>query len=36
MHEGMANNGRDCMILHEPKASALFAIDTVIGFAWVH
>ena len=31
MHEGGANNGRDCVIMHEPKASALSAIETVIG-----
>ena len=35
MHEGMANKSRDCVIMHEPKASALSAIDAVIGFAQV-
>ena len=36
MHEGRANNGQDCVIMHELKASALSAIETVIGFAQVH
>ena len=33
MHEGRANNGRDYVIMHESKASALSAIETVIGLA---
>ena len=33
MHEGGANNGQDCMIFHEPKASALSTIETIIGLA---
>ena len=32
MHEGGVNNGRDFMIMQEPKASAL---STVIGLARV-
>ena len=35
MHEGGANKGRDCVIMHEPKASALSAIETVISLARV-
>ena len=35
MHEGRANNGQDCMIMHEPKASALSTIEIVIGLAQV-
>ena len=35
MHEGGANNGRDCVIMHEPKASVLSAIETVIGLVRV-
>ena len=31
MHEGGANNGWDRVIMHEPKASALSAIKTIIG-----
>ena len=33
MHEGGANNGRDCVIMHKPKMSALSVIKTVIGLA---
>ena len=36
MHKGGANNGQDRMIMHEPKASALSTISTVIGLAQVH
>ena len=35
MHEGGANDSRDCMIMHELKASALSAIETIIGLARV-
>ena len=35
MHEGGANNGRDCVIMYEPKASVLSMIETVIGLARV-
>ena len=30
MHEGGANNGCDCVIMHEPKVSVLSVIETVI------
>ena len=36
MHEGGANNIRDHVIMHKLKASALSAIETVIGLALVH
>ena len=35
MHKGGANNGRDRVIMHKPKASALSTIETIIGLAWV-
>ena len=35
MHEGGANNGWDCVMMHEPKASVLSSIETVIGLAQV-
>ena len=36
MYEGGANNRQDRVIMHEPKASALSVIETVIGLARVH